>query len=55
MTPEWDNVQPFKIDGHSSHTLSFGDEDKFPWGWKVQKGRKLFWTFAFLAGEAKAA
>ncbi|MBB3610962.1 hypothetical protein [Rhizobium sp. BK602] len=41
VTPERYKVGGFKIDGHSSHTLLFGGEDQFEWGWKVQKGRNL--------------
>jgi hypothetical protein len=41
VTPDWDKVSGFRIDGHSTHTLFFGGEDQFEWGWKIQQGRKL--------------
>lgn len=41
VSPDWQDIGKFKIDGHSSFTLSFGEENQFPWGWKARKGRKL--------------
>ncbi|MFK4770135.1 hypothetical protein [Rhizobium sp. ZW T2_16] len=41
VTPAWEDVIRFKIDGHSTYTLKFAEENKFPWGHNISRGRQL--------------
>jgi hypothetical protein len=51
LTPD-DGGYRFTIDPKSEHTITFSDADKFDWGSKAAKGRKMYLTL-FLFGRRR--